>query len=81
VHFTTEARNTKVTNPFLSKRVLNVVDSRVPHVTNAHQARRPEAGLGHNGKVCVECRTDLDQSQLTVRHTKQSTAQQSHISK
>ena len=68
--------NPEVTNPFLSKRVLKVVESRAPRITKPQQASWPEARLRHDGKVRVERRADLDQSELTVRHAKQSTAPQ-----
>ena len=69
-----EVDTNNATNPFLTEGVLEVVDSRVPRLTNAEQAGRPEAGLGHDGKVRVERRTDLDQSQLAVRHAQQPAA-------
>jgi len=65
VHFTREVKS-NATNPFLSECVLEVVDSGVPRLTKSEQASRPEARLSHNGKVCVEGCTDLDQSELTV---------------
>ena len=74
-HFTAEV-NREVTNPFLSKRVFEVVESRAPRIAKAQQASRPEARLSHDGKVRVEGGADLDQSELTVRHAQQSTAPQ-----